>query len=446
MTTRRAAAHPESALERTPRTSRLLTAWAAAALLALSAVPAHAQDEPAPEPAATTTADGADAQRAEALLGRLRALYVVASERPTTDAIRAATGDPEAVGKARARFAAAKREWEQALAALPDLAERYFEAAGEAPAPNAFFFDGYARATRASIASKAEVDELLERAAASLTEYLDRAPRDAAYRVEAERTAAYALVRLAKGDGEKLLLAVPHADAGVRGYLAEGRGAEAGSVAHLMLNSLIAADQKTRASQLANGWDVEKADLGPSTDGVRMLARRSRLRPGEKLAELPALEDYTGAPMPWSELAGKPFVLHFFSTVVSTPTREVETILRPLKKEYGASNGLVIVGCSTDRAMTADEIARTKANWEEWGKTDVLRDGTLPSVREWAEQREMDWPWYWDGKWMHNDLVKTVGAPVSGPYAIFVDAEGRIVWCGKPFDGLKEAVAKALGN
>ena len=94
----------------------------------------------------------------------------------------------------------------------------------------------------------------------------------------------------------------------------------------------------------------------------------------------------------------------------------------------------------------ADEIERTKKNWEEWGKKDALRDGRLASVRDWAEQRDLDWPWYWDGKWMHNSLVSATGAPVSGPFAILVDKDGKIVWCGAPFDGLAEATDKLMGG
>jgi hypothetical protein len=90
--------------------------------------------------------------------------------------------------------------------------------------------------------------------------------------------------------------------------------------------------------------------------------------------------------------------------------------------------------------MSDAEVTRTKANWEEWGKTDVLRDGRLASVRDWAEQRDVDWAWYWDGEWMKNALVVATGAPVNGPYAILVDKSGKIVWCGAPFAGLREAV------
>ncbi len=439
---------------------RFLTACLAATI-GLSAtalvVPARAQEkEPAPEPVETEPVqagpaqaapakDSGDAARAQALLGRLSALYVVAAERPTSDAIRAAAGDPKAVARARSEKAAKKREWVASLRAIPGLAADYVAAAGAGANPTAWYFSGYARATRTTVASKGDVEGLLDGAIGDLETYLERAPYDAVYRSDAHRTLAYTLVRVAKGDGALLGKAVPHADIAVRAYLSNGQARDAGRLAHMMLKSLIAADREADAAKLASGWDVEKADLGPSSDGVRALARRARLRPGLELAKLPALTSYTGAPMPWDSLKGKPFILHFFSTVVSTPTRDIETILVPLKKKWKDA-GLLFVGCSTDREMTAAEIEQTKKNWEEWGKTDQLRDGSLASVRGWAEKRGLDWPWFWDGKWMHNALVKAVGAPVAGPYAILVGRDGKIAWRGAPFNGLKEATEALMAK
>jgi len=422
-------------------TFRLAAICGLALSMALHA-PAVAQDDESTEQAPAAPV-AADAERAHSMMGRLTALYVVASDRPTSVGITRVTGDPEAKAKAIAEHAAKKKEWEASLKAIPELAAAYLAVAGEQPDPSAYFFAGYARTTITTITPSAEVPEIAALAVTDLESYLDRAPRDGTYRTDAQRALVFALLRLARDDPASISKAVPHADAGVRAYLERGQAAEAGSLAHLMLQYLVHADRRADAAKLASSWDVEKADLGPSTDGVRALARRARLRPGEVLTDLPEVESFTGAPMQWSELKGKPFILHFFSTVVSTPTREVETILVPLRDKWKDA-GLLLVGCSTDLELSEAEVERKKAEWERWGKVDVLRDGRLASVREWAEQRGMDWPWYWDGKFTKNVLVQKVGVTVSGPYAVLVGKDGKIAWCGAPFEGLSEAVEKLM--
>jgi hypothetical protein len=409
---------------------------AALTLACLSVSPARAQD---PQPPAV---DAPDAERAAALMVRMENLYPRAASRPAP-LDRSLANDAEAMAKERKRFTQEQESWQAALDRLPELSLDYREAAGDTAAPVAWYFAGFARVVRSDSAGRSHGREMLSAGADDLKAYLDRAARDAVHRADAQHHLAYAMIRLAGGEEAGIVAAGEHADAAVRASLASGRSDPAGRLAFLMLKSLIGVGRESEAAALAAGWEAESADFGPSTANVRFLVRRARVRPGAKMPALPALDSYLGTPMPWEELAGKPYVLHFFSTLVSTTPREVETILVPLRDKW-KDRGLQLVGCSTDREMDDEEIARTKALWNEWGKKETLHDGRLISVRTWAEQRGMEWPWYWDGKFTQNALAQHLGVEANAPFAILVDADGVIRWRGQPFQGLPEAVEQLL--
>ena len=408
----------------------------------LGAHPARAQDGEPPA-RAQDPAPAVDADLAASLLEKLRDLYPRAAERPAPFDHTIPQGS-ERWTEERQRFTRAEEAWKAALERLPTLSEEYRDAAGEGAAPVAWYYAGFARVRRADAVSRSEGRDLLQAGVSNLREFLERTAQDAPFRDDAQALLAYGMVRLAGGEEAGILAAGEHADPAVRRLLANGRGEEAGRLAALMLKSLVAVDRESEAAALAAGWQADVADFGPSTDAVRRLVRRSGVRPGAPLPALPELASCTGAPMPWKELAGKPYVLHFFSTVVSATPREIETILVPLRDRWGDA-GLRLVGCSTDREMDDAELERTRKNWEEWGKTEPLRDGRKASVREWAEACGLDWPFYWDGRWTSNALVQHLGIEVGGPFAILVDGNGVIRWRGKPFEGLPEAVEQLMG-
>ena len=387
---------------------------------------AYAQDTPA---------DAATA----AALERLDRTFARAANRPAP-LDRSLLGDTATAAEERRRYTREMDAWKAVLDRLPDIALDYREAAGESAAPRAWYYSGFALVRRADTVGREQARDLMSRALPDLQTYLERAKNDAPHRDDAQYQLAYGMIRLAAGEGDGIVAAVPHADAAIRARLADGRAAEAGALAYTVLKGLLAADRASAAVTLAASWDAASADFGPSTGSVRFLVRQMRIRPGEAMPDLPALDASTGEPMPWAELQGKPYVLHFFSTEVSSTAREVETILVPLRDAWAEKGGLRLVGCSTDNALDDEELARKKAYWDEAGKREPLRDGRLFSVRQWAEQRGMDWPFYWDGKFTQNVLAQQLGVEVNAPFAILVDGKGIVRWRGQPFQGLKEAV------
>ncbi len=425
--------------------TRLIPSLLVSAAAACCALPSPAwaqEDTPQDAPQDAPQAGATDAARADRLLMQLDRLYPRALEAPAP-VNTALVGDPKMLAKERGRYQREMKVWLSLLDRIPELSLDYREAAGEAAIPKAWYYAGFARVRRAEKTGAEHGRELLSSGTEELRTYLDRAPRDAAFRTDAGRLLAHAELRLAGGDADAIAAVAPHADVAVRALLAAGRADEAGALAYTMMKSLIFAEREAQAAALATGWDAGAADFGRSTDGVRALVRRARIRVGERLPALPDVASYTAAPMPWDAVKGKPYVLHFFSTTVSSTVREVETILVPLRDRFRAK-GLRLLGCSMDRAMSDEEIERTRANWKEWGKQETLHDGRLVSVREWAELRGVDWPWYWDGKWTRNVLVRELGIEVNAPFAILVDGGGVIRWRGQPFEGLAEAVAALL--
>ncbi len=434
-----------------PTCPRPATAFALVAALVsglAAARPAAAQEEPAPGPAkapAAASEDAAPQVDPANLLQEIDALELVVATRPRPPLPRDFGGRGEEYHEARRAYTRDDDAWRRAVTALPKLVEMYRRAAGESAAPRVAFAAGLARVQGAQVCTVDERDALLADAVTELERFLAAADPEDAQRPEAEHALVRAILLAAKADPAQVAAAAPHADRGVAGYLKAGRSAPAGELAYLMLESLVATGGTDEAARLAEAWHVGETDFGPSGESVRRVTRFAALRPGRPLPKLPELQAQDGKPMPWKDLAGQPYVLHFFNSGISSTTREIETVLRPLREKW-KERGLRFVGCSTDRAMSAEEIATTKHNWDEWGKTDRLFDGNLDSVRGWTEEEGIDWPWYWDGRFTQNALVQALGVPVNRPYAVLVGADGVIRWAGEPYKGLAEAAAELFAQ
>jgi hypothetical protein len=425
--------------------------WAAA-LAAVCAPPVVADGDGTSGPQAPPPAPkepGAPQADAEALVARLQELYVRASRVP-------AGLDPSIAetDKARAKLARETGEWEAALRELSRAGDDYLTAIGSAaPDANALYYRGVGKALLATRQGRAEAPATREAAADSLRRYLDAAPKDAAFRAQAELHLGKVLVHQSSADERRLEEAVPHLRRAVAALQEKGDRDGAGEAAYFALSALVGRGREGDAQALAEEIGAREADFGASTPSVRKLAALTLVVPGGRLPKLPDVKDVDGAPIRWADFAGSPFVIHFFKAGEPTGRksgfRDVELDLAPLWNRL-RDKGLEVVGVSMDYLQPAKKAEEMRKNWEEWGVKGAFHDGSLESVRKWAAAQPIGWPWYWDGMWLKNPLSESLGGVgANSPYAILVDRAGVVRWRGAPtradgcYDGLDEEAEKA---
>jgi hypothetical protein len=306
------------------------------------------------------------------------------------------------------------------------------------------YYRGFAKAVASAHVPAAEVGSMCDAAADALGRYLGAADEKAAHRSDAERRLAYVLLRSAKVDD-----AIPHATRAIELLQRESKRDEAGEIASLTLLTLRTQNRDEDLRKFADAIDADGADFGRSTQTIRSHAAAAKFTVGAPLPELPATKDVEGKAVSWRP--GKPMLLHFFlgGHIDGRPTgfREVETELRPLWDKYH-EKGIVFVGVSTDLELPAEMVDKKRKQNEEWGVKTEVRDGSLASVRDWASQQGIAWPWCWDGKGggPNGPLTAALGGvAMTEPYAVLVDKDGIVRWRGAaPFKDLPEAVAKLI--
>lgn len=401
--------------------------------------PACAQDEgkPAPKEDAPATAPADDAA---SVLDRLGQLYARVLQEPPEDAV-AKAADPAARADATKRRLA----WRKDVDEMNKAADAYVRAlGGAAPDLTGLYYRGFAKAVAVDHVPAADIGPTCDAAADALGRYLDAAEEKSAYRGDAERRLAYVLLRAGKVDD-----ALPHATRAVELLQKESRRDEAGKIASLTLATLSAQKRDEDLRKFADAIGAADADFGRSTPAVRGHAAAAKFTVGAPLPELPALKDVEGKAVSWRP--GKSMLLHFFLSghIDGRPTgfREIEIELRPLWDKVH-EKGIVFVGVSTDLQLPADLVEKKRKQNEEWGVKTEVRDGSLASVREWASQQGIAWPWCWDGKGggLKGPVTSVLGGiAMSEPYAVLVDKDGIVRWRGAaPFKDLPEAVAKLI--
>ncbi len=415
-------------------------AWSFRTLLVVAlglagAAPAIAEDDPpAPKPAEPVApVPSADAAQ---ILQQLEGLYPRATRlAPVLDLTAAET--PE---QARSDHAKRQQDWERSIAAFAKAGDDYVAAlGGAAPDARALFYRGVGKFKMAERVARAEAVSANEAAADSLQRYLDAAGEKAAFAAEAEMYLGRALVRTGRVDD-----AVVHLGRAVELLQKDGRHDEAGVSAHDAMLALKTQQRDAELRVFSETIHAAKADFGGSTSSIRKLAAGARLAVGAPLPALPKTNDVNGKPISWSP--GKPLLVHFFLSghMNGSPTafREIELELRPLAASYGAK-GLALAGVSMDYEMPKEKAEELRKKFDEWGRKE-LRDGSLASVRAWAETKGISWPWSFDGQAMNNPISLALGGVgVTEPYAVLVDAKGVVRWYGKaPFEGLADEVAK----
>ena len=394
-----------------------------------------AQEEPKPgaktdEPAPAAADDAASA------LARLTELYPRVLNRPPESAVATASGQ-------EARLAAIKREeaWRKDVDSMNKAADSYARGLGDgAPDLTALYYCGFAKAVATKYAGSTEIGTMCDVAADALTKYLAAADEKSAYRADAEMRLGWVLLLSKKVDD-----AIPHLERAVELLQKESRHDAAGRCAADGLKTLSQMKRDEDLRKFADAVHAGDADFGDSTPVVRQLAAAARFTVGAPLPELPAVKDADGKDISWRP--GKPMLVHFFLgsqiTGDATSFREIQLEIRPLWEKHH-EKGLVVVGVSMDRELPAGEADRKRKQNEEWGVKTEIRDGSLATVREWTAAQGVEWPWYWDGKALHNPLSLALGGVAqTEPYAVLVDKDGIVRWKGKaPFEGLPEAVAK----
>ena len=414
---------------------RALVFAGALALAAVPGAPAWAQDAREEEPAAPD----AEAAQQEAL-ERFAALYERVARRPARPDLSA-----QDLVKVRARAAREQGDWRKAVGDLVAAAEAHLEGDAVQADPRALFYRGTGRLEKAGFSAAEEARTLREGAASDLHAFLARAPADDVRHAPARLALGQALLYLGRAEdaARELEQAVPQ-------LLADNRRDEAGQAAFQLLNLLVHQGLEARAQGFADAVHAEEADFGASTEAVRRLVARSRVAVGAPLPALPEVVDTDGRPVVWSELRGKPFVLHFFQagypTGMPSSARDVETALRPLWDELHEAGGLEMVGISMDEELPESRAAEIRRQWEEWGKTGVVHTGARPVVADWCEEQGLAWRWVWDGKSTDDPVSQALGGVgVSQPFAVLVDPEGVVRWRGAPpYEGLAEAARKAV--
>ncbi len=383
------------------------------------------------------------AETLDGLLDRLRRLTATAEERPRPPRADQMPADRKEHVELIREYRRARDDWEAAIRGLVSGSDEYAKLAGGGGALEARYHAGFGRARLAEIVTRDEATPLLLRAAEDLRAFVDGAPDDSALLPDGLDQLTRVMLRNAGTQPDPIAVAAEVGGRAVTALQAAANRYDAGALAFVVLRSLIESKQEEKAAELAAAWDVPGADWDVSTENVRKLARRAGVRPGMSLASLPVVEAANGGVIDVAALRGQPLLLHFFSTPVSTKTREVETIVRPLRDMW-APFGLRVVGVSMDYRMDDELRERTIAAYEEWGKEDPVYDGRLESVRAWCEQELMDWPWHWDGKWMKNELTLALGLDANRPFAIVVDESGVIRFRGAGLALVGPGIADAV--
>jgi hypothetical protein len=400
-------------------------------------------EEPLPEEAGPVDLDR--------LFARMETLFPVARERPSPTRWRDEPDEKAGLAAAKA-YADAKRRWKEAVEELVLLARRYERAAEGVGGTQSVvrFYEGFARLELARTQTRAKAATQREKAVAALEAYLNQVAADDPYRADATNLLVQAYAFTSGDHPERADKAAELLPEAVDLLLAEGRQDEAAVSISYVCKPLLARGREggdtaalDRLAELAEKLEFETRDYGEATPRFVAMARATRVRPGLELPELPDVKDVDGAPLRLADLRGSVVVLHFFKTDHSERTREIEAHLRPLWEAWNGK-GLEMVGISIDWEMPEEFLERRKRDWER-DEMDMskLRDGKLESVRAWAEQRGVEWRWFWDGKWLGNAVADHYGVPLNRAWAILVDREGVIVWCGEPYK-LKEPLELLL--
>lgn len=399
------------------------------------APPAPAQPPAAPNPAAP-------AADPEAVAGRMSELFSrTAGDMPTVD--------PGASNEVRNTQIQRAKAWDSAVEALAKAADTYVQAAGDAPNPRALFWGGCGKSRRATRVPAADGVALHRSAVEMLTKCLELAPPDADYRAEAEFRLGSSMTFLFDSGGAPPSEAAARLRSATKAFLAAERNDEAGAAASVALKVLVARGLHDDARAFADAVGADRADFGRSTQVVRQLVARVRTAVGAAFPSLGETTDADGRKFAWKDLAGAPFVVHFFRAGWPTgrmaEERDVEMVLRPLHDKL-SPKGLRMVGVSMDMLLDEATLERRRRYWDETGLKGAPHDGSAAAVRRWAESVGLTWPWLWTGKWTQDPVSLALGgAGQSAAHAILVDAGGVIRWRGDaPFTGLPEAAAGLL--
>ncbi|MCE9635941.1 MAG: TlpA family protein disulfide reductase [Planctomycetes bacterium] len=428
--------------------------WTAAVSAAQEAVPPAPAVEPkdgaAPAPAPAQPADAPpDAAKVAA---RMADLYAIVAQEPAS----VAPGETDT--KKRAELNKARDAWEASVRSLSEAADQYAAAlkapGAEGAQRRTLFWGGWAKMQLADRLAKDEAQKTRAAAADLLRAALDGAPPEADWRPDSEFWLGRALVFQVEAGRATPDEAATHLREAAILLTKQSRGDEAGRAASAALRMLTVRGLDGAARDFASAVDADKANFGQMTSIVRALARRSSTGVGQKLfgaggAGLPDAADSEGKPVKWADFAGAPLIVHFFhdgwATGRPSGQRDVETLLRPLYDRL-QPKGLRMVGVSMDFALTKERIETIKKQWDEWGVKDQLRDGSLDSVRKFADEQGITWPWIWDGLWDKNPIAQALGGPgASAAHAVLIDKDGVIRWRGDaPFQGLAEATDAAM--
>jgi hypothetical protein len=393
---------------------------------------------PAPAPA-----------NAEDLLQRMSSLYAPSLQRPPT---RAPTGDKE---KDNAAIRAQQR-WDETVRAFAKAGDDWARAVGDqAPDANGLFYRGVGQVLVARIDAAGARQAHLVTASDALRRYLDGTDAQAAFRTDAEWRLSEALVALGAFDPRLLEEAVPHVRQAVDLLQKDGRHDDAGRIASDALQQLKSLGRSAESASLADAIHAGDADFGASTSTIRLFAVRAKCGPGAKFPKMPALKDADSAPLDLEPAKDRPLLVHFFLTGylggLATSFRDVETDVRPLWERWH-EKGLRVVGVCMDYEIPKKQLEDLRAKWDEWGKKEKPRDGSLASAREWASAKGIAWPWYWDGTGRNNPLSLALGGVgIERPHVVLVDGDGVIRWDGDAaptggaaYPGLEEAIGKLI--
>jgi len=344
----------------------LLPALAGLLCGALLTPVAVAQEDGAPEDGGGADAPVAVNEALDDLLVRLRSLSATAETRPRPPRADEMPEDRQAAAELVKAYRRERDDWEAAIRGLVAVSDEYGKLAGGAGAIEARYHGGFGRARLAEIVTRDEAEALLLRAEEDLRSYADGAPAGSVLLPGALNHLTRVMLRNAGTDPERIAAAAEVGRRAVTALQGAANPFDAGALAFIVLKSLIETEQEESAAEVAAAWDVAGTDWDVSTENVRKLARRAGVRPGVPLAALPVVQAANGGMIDVAALRGQPLLLHFFSTPVSTKTREVETIITPLREKW-APFGLRVVGVSMDYRMDDALRERTIAAYEGHG-------------------------------------------------------------------------------
>jgi hypothetical protein len=397
---------------------------------------------PAPGPGGPAADAPADPAAAAARIAKIW-------ERIAVDPPQRQASEPDLEKKAS--VAKANNAFEADLKAMCQAADDYAKLlAGQPGDPRTLWQAGYGRARQSTKdVTKPERVALQAKAAEFLRAALDGAAKDADFRPDAEFWLGKMLLGQSEAGQPTLAEGVERLRTATLLYRKAARADDAGEAATAAMKKLQTKAMGAELRAFAQGVGAATEDFGRSTPTVREYARQGATAVGSPFPELPDMKDADGRPVEWKKLRGAPFVLHFFHagtiTGMVSEERDVETVFRPLWDRLH-ERGLKMVGVSMDRAIPKEEADRIRKNWEEWGTKRRFSDGSLATVRSYAEGEGVAWPWLWDGKWKDNPVSQALGGSgATTAHALVVDAEGVIRWRGDaPFTGLPEAVDAAM--